>query len=144
MSASLRKSFLSVIIVLLISSCAEAERPSTSDIVGYLQTTNLDSRQFPWTRGLADGIIKRWDIERDGLIPVKFNGSDLAKEATDEIEAVLQMSIFDRASIADVPDNMDPDAHSLLRINHICNSDRSLCFHGRACFRRLSLRKTHG
>jgi hypothetical protein len=106
MYTSLRRLSLSVLIVLLFSSCAEAGSQGTADVVRNLRTTNLDSNQFPWTRGLADGRTKRWDIEHDGLIPVKFNGSTLAQEATAEIEAVLHMSIFDTTSIANLSDNM--------------------------------------
>ena len=70
-----------------------------------LRKTNLESNRFPWVSGLANGRTKRWDIEHEGLIPVKLNGSTLGKGAIKEIEAVLQMSIFDKTSIADLPDD---------------------------------------
>jgi hypothetical protein len=106
MNALIRKLYLSVILVLVLASCGKVENGGTADVIRNLQKTNLDSSQFPWIRGLADGRTKRWDIEHDGLIPVKLSGSVLAKEAIEEIEAVLHMSIFDTASIANIPDNM--------------------------------------
>jgi hypothetical protein len=72
----------------------------------YLQNTNLKSSHFPWIRDLADDRTKRWDIEHDGLIPVKLNGSTLAKAAIEKLEDALQMSLFDTTSIANIPDNM--------------------------------------
>ena len=106
MNASLRRLSLSIALVLLIASCTEMGSQGTAEVIQNLQKTNLDSSQFPWTRGLADGRTKRWDIERDGLIPIKFNGSTLAQEATTEIETVLHMSLFDTTSIANLPDNL--------------------------------------
>jgi hypothetical protein len=97
---------LGTLVSFLLASCSSAGNQKTPEVVRYLQKTNLDSRQFPWIRGLADGRTKRWDIEDEGLIPVKLNGSTLAKEAIEEIEAVLHMALFDTASIANVADSM--------------------------------------
>ncbi|RFA29143.1 hypothetical protein CAI21_10245 [Alkalilimnicola ehrlichii] len=44
----------------------------------------------------------RWN---DDLIPVKTNGSELAERAMDEIERVFNRHVFDRHSIANVPDD---------------------------------------
>jgi len=106
MNAIIRKLFLSVILVLILASCSKVENGGSADVIQNLQKTNLDSSQFPWIRGLAVGRTKRWDIEHDGLIPVKLNGITLAKDAIEEIEDVLHMSIFDTTSIANSPDNM--------------------------------------
>jgi len=70
-----------------------------------LQITNLNSNRFPWISGLANGRTKRWDIEQGGLIPVKLNGSTVSKDAIQEIETILHMSIFDTTSIANLPDD---------------------------------------
>jgi hypothetical protein len=105
MNALRRKSYLLIFLVLLLSSCTKAGSQGTSDVVQNLQTTNLNSNRFPWIAGLANGRTKRWDIKQDGLIPVKLNGSALGKEAVEKIEAVLQMSIFDTALIANLPDD---------------------------------------
>jgi hypothetical protein len=106
MNASLHRLFLSVAFVFLIAACAETGGQGTSEVTRDLQQTNLDSSQFPWKRGLADGRTKRWDIERDGLIPIKLNGSTLAQEAITQIETVLHISLFDTTSIAALPDKM--------------------------------------
>jgi hypothetical protein len=106
MNISLRRLSLFVAFVFLIASCAESESQGISEVAQNLQQTNLDSSQFPWKRGLADGRLKRWDIERDGLIPIKLNGSTLAQEAVIQIETVIHISLFDTTSIATLPDNM--------------------------------------
>jgi hypothetical protein len=100
-----RRSYLLVFLFLILSSCAKAGSQGTRYILRDLEKTNLSSNRFPWIAGLADGKTKRWDIERDGLIPVKLNGSTLGKDAIEEIEAMLQMSIFDTTSIASMPDD---------------------------------------
>ena len=105
MNALRRRLYLLIFLVLLLSSCTEEAGQGTNDVTRGLQTTNLDSNRFPWVAGLADGRTKRWDIEQDGLIPVKLNGATSAKDAIEEIEAVLQMSIFDTTSIANLPDD---------------------------------------
>ncbi len=106
MNTSLHKLALSILLALLIVSCTGGKNQETSEVLRNLRETNLDSRYFPWTYGMANGRTKRWDIERDGLIPVKLNGSALAQEAIMQIEAVLQMSLFDTTSIADTSDEM--------------------------------------
>jgi hypothetical protein len=106
MNALIQRVSLSVILVLLIASCTGVENQGTVEVLRNLRTSNLDSSQFPWTRSIADGRTKRWDIERDGLIPVKVNGSALAQEAITEIETILQMSLFDTTLVANLPDDM--------------------------------------
>ncbi|HLO14505.1 MAG TPA: hypothetical protein VK206_06740 [Anaerolineales bacterium] len=105
MSALRRKSYLLIFLVLLLSSCTKAGSQGTSGVMRDLRKTNLDSNRFPWIAGLANGRTKRWDIEQDGLIPVKLNGSTLGNDAIKEIEAVLHMSVFDTATIANLPDD---------------------------------------
>ena len=95
---------LLLLLVLLIVSCSPAD-PGISEVTRNLKQTNLSSSRFPWKWGVADGRLKRWDIEREGLIPVKLNGSTLARKAIVQIEAILGMSLFDTTSIADLPDN---------------------------------------
>lgn len=104
MNASLRKVYLLILLSLLLSSCTDVSNPSTDDVMRDLQKTNISSRQYPWINGVADGKTKRWEIEHDGLIPVKLNGSALAQDAIEKIEAGLQMSIFDTTSIANLSD----------------------------------------
>ncbi len=64
-----------------------------------LDTANLSSASLS-----SDGKIKRWPVETS-LIPVKLNDSPEATYAVDLIEATLGMTIFDRESIADTPDD---------------------------------------
>jgi hypothetical protein len=92
-----------LVLLFLANGCSGKQDPTA--ISRNLQVTNLDSSQFPWTPGMADGQTKRWDVERDGLIPVKLNGSQLAQEAIATIETELGMSLFDMLSISDVPDD---------------------------------------
>jgi hypothetical protein len=105
MNALRRKSYLLIFLLLLLSSCTKAGSQGTTDVMRDVQKTNLDSNRFPWIAGLADGRTKRWDVEHDGPIPVKLNGSTLGNDAIEEIEAVLHMSIFDTTSIANLPDD---------------------------------------
>lgn len=72
-------------------------------ILANIETSNLDSDQFPWS-SIADGRLKRWHYEADGLIPVNTHGNALAEAAIDEIESRLGLVIFDRDSIALIPD----------------------------------------
>ncbi len=104
MKTSLRTIYLVILFSLLLSSCTDVNNPGSEDVRRELQYTNINSSKFPWIYRVADGKTKRWDIEQDGLIPVKLNGSALAQEAIEKIEAVLQMRIFDTASIANLPD----------------------------------------
>ena len=48
--------------------------------------------------------LKRWDIESEGLIPVKHNDVPEAIYAMDTIEAKLGKLLFDRNSILNTPD----------------------------------------
>jgi hypothetical protein len=104
MNASLRTLYLLILLSILLSSCTDVRNPSADDVMRNLQKTNLYSSQFPWIYGVADGKTKRWDIEHDGLIPVKLNGSALAQDAIEKIESFLQMPIFDTTSIANLSD----------------------------------------
>jgi hypothetical protein len=106
MSVLKGRSYVLLILVLLLVSCTKTGNSRAETVIKNLQRTNLDSSQFPWLAGVADGKTKRWDIGQDGLIPVKINGSAVARQALDEIESVLQMSVFDRDSIANVPDDL--------------------------------------
>ena len=99
------KSYFLLFLVLILSSCTNDGSQGTTRVMRDLRETNLSSNRFPWIIGVADGKTKRWDIEHDGLIPVKLNGSTLGRDAIREIEAVLQMPIFDTTSIADIPDD---------------------------------------
>lgn len=69
-------------------------------ILLYLNSSNLGSNAWPWNR-VADGKKKKWI----GLIPVKTNGVQRAEEALNRIEERLGKQIFDRTSIADMPDD---------------------------------------
>jgi hypothetical protein len=65
-----------------------------------LNTSNLDSNAWPWNR-VADGKKKKWV----GLIPVKTNGVVRAEGALNRMEKRLGKQIFDRTSIANMPDD---------------------------------------
>lgn len=105
----MRKLFALSIIILSILSCEKEEENATEGVEGIIaniEKANLNSSTFPWeTIGMANGNLKRWDIENQGLIPVKANGNALAIQAMDEIEEVLGKIIFDRTSINTIPDN---------------------------------------
>ena len=64
-----------------------------------LQATNLAGTGFPWG-GAAPGLLKRWNLP----IPVKTNEEARAVAAMDEIERRLGITVFDRTSIATLPD----------------------------------------
>lgn len=80
-----------------------------------LNTTNLNTNAFPWFipdenagrpcsyTEITNGISKRWDFENDGLIPVKLNGFTMGEEALDQIEQELGLTLFDRNSLANTP-----------------------------------------
>lgn len=103
-----------VVLALPLAGCTEeGDAPNTSEgpaaISRYVHVTNLNSANFPWDAinfpdGAAQGKLKRWDIEGAGLIPVKLNGSTLATNAIDDIEARMGRTLFDRTSIANTPD----------------------------------------
>ena len=42
--------------------------------------------------------LKSWNVENNGLIPVKTNGYQLANQALDVIEQQVGKSLFDRLS----------------------------------------------
>jgi hypothetical protein len=47
----------------------------------------------------------RWNIERDGLVPVKIiDDTAIVNAVLDEIETVVGRTLFDRTSLRDVPD----------------------------------------
>ena len=100
----------------------EDDNGSGTEIVGddgileNLRISNLDSDAFPWNAipdngngcglmGLTDGKLKRWDIEDQGLVPVKINGLSLVPETLDLIEERLGMTLFDRTGIANTADD---------------------------------------
>jgi hypothetical protein len=106
-------------LLLVLASCDEDDTNDSdffqTEIVGpegilqNLKATNIDDIGFPWYQfgdRLDDFVkLKSWDIAQDGLIPVKSNGFDIAENALDEIEAKVGKTLFDRTSIANVPDN---------------------------------------
>lgn len=89
----------------LLAACSSEDDPAGPDgIRDFVEQTNLDSSNFPWRRtNTADGQLKRWDVSQE-LIPVKLNGDERAVAALDEIESTLEMTLFDRESIANVED----------------------------------------
>ncbi len=88
------------------NSQAAVVTPTVERIRADIELTNLNTFNFPWLGWVAQGKLKRWDIEDDGPIPVKLNNSALAESAVDAIEARLGKVIFDRTSIADTPDEL--------------------------------------
>ncbi|MGX1025213.1 hypothetical protein [Psychroflexus sp. MBR-150] len=128
-SKSLSKTFFILITLLafVISSCSSSDDENDdngggdvpvvddSGILENLRITNLDSNTFPWNSAqsltnecslisLTNGKTKRWDIEGQGLIPVKINNLSSVPQALDLIEENLGMPLFDRTSIANTPD----------------------------------------
>ncbi|MEM1260413.1 MAG: hypothetical protein AAGH81_17950 [Bacteroidota bacterium] len=107
-------------IVFLLFNCGDDEgsEGSSTEVVGEvgiltnLKTTNLDDNNFPWYD--IDGLqaentdmfkkLKSWNVEDNGLIPVKTNGYQLADQALNVIEQQVGKSLFDRTSIANAPD----------------------------------------
>lgn len=75
------------------SSIWNDPRNTASEVFKDLNITNLNNN---------DGALTRWDYGT--LIPVKLNGSAVAEEAINRIEAVLGRVIFDRTSIANTPE----------------------------------------
>ncbi len=88
------------------NSQAAVVTPTVERIRADIELTNLNTFNFPWLGWVAQGKLKRWDIEGDGPIPVKLNNSALAESAVDAIEARFGKVIFDRTSIADTPDEL--------------------------------------
>lgn len=68
-------------------------RNTASEVFKDLNITNLNDH---------NGALTRWDYGT--LIPVKLNGSRVAEEAINRIEAVLGRVVFDRTSIANTPE----------------------------------------
>lgn len=93
----------------------DTEIVGESGILENLNTTNLDTSGFPWyyqddvnetgcgLSELTNGKLKRWDVENEGLIPVKIGTVPFATEALDAIEDKLGMTLFDRTSIGNTP-----------------------------------------
>lgn len=79
--------------------------PGPTGIMHNLKSTNLDDLGSPWA-GLAVGKLKLWDVNQNGLIPVKTQNISIAIQALDQIEQELGLVIFDRASISNVADNL--------------------------------------
>lgn len=104
----MKKKMALLILSVIMFSCSNDENKENivgeEGIITNIEISNLSSSGFPWA-GVADGKIKRWDVENQGLIPVKINGEARAITAMDEIEEVLGRIIFDRTSIANTPDN---------------------------------------
>lgn len=92
---------------LLLTGCLKSDDGdgAPEKVRDYVEITNLDSSRFPWhvapfREGIAQDKLKRWE----GTVPVKLNGSSVAEKALDEIEKRLGVSLFDRTSIANTPD----------------------------------------
>ena len=108
--------FLSVFFVFMSVGCSEIDGEydvASNPIVGpvgiadNLDVTNVDETSFPWEY-IAPGKLKAWDINANGLIPVKHGDNAMALSAMDEIESVLGLTLFDRTSIEGVLDeNID-------------------------------------
>ena len=99
-------SFL-VILTTLLTACGGSESEDTSDAATRqaLHNTNVN-----WPPRAADpaapidplhGVLKRWSLP----IPVKTNNEPRAAQAMDAIESRLGATIFDRTSIAGLPDD---------------------------------------
>ncbi|NKI26632.1 hypothetical protein HCG49_08665 [Arenibacter sp. 6A1] len=89
----------------LLFACEGSERTVNEEgIINNMNITNLYGDTFPWS-GIASGHLKRWDIDTEGLIPVKTNNNALAIKAMDKIEEVMGVPMFDRTSIANVPND---------------------------------------
>ena len=94
------------LIALVIAACDTGSTTPTvgpEGIVQNMEVTNLSGTSFPWT-GAAAGRLKRWDVERVGLIPVKSDGNALIEEAMDRIESELGRTLFERSSLDGTPE----------------------------------------
>lgn len=85
-------------------------RNTASEVFKDLNITNL-----------TGGALTRWDYAT--LIPVKLNGSAVAEEAINRIEAVLGRTIFDRTSIANTP---EADITRGITVSEMTTVDRQL------------------
>lgn len=64
----------------------------------------LDPQQV--TNNPAVTTSFRWNIERDGFIPVKITANtQIVNQVLDELEATVGRKLFDRATLANTPDN---------------------------------------
>lgn len=111
MTISFKKSLAYCLLPVLLAACGGGSDKkdstthsntisSTTVLEGYLDKTNISSYGFPWG-SVSSGISKRWSLP----IPVKTNGETRANPAMDAIEAKLGFTIFDRSSIANVPNH---------------------------------------
>jgi hypothetical protein len=87
---------------LALNACGSQESRSPEEL---LYDTNYDSftnenNGWPW-RGLAHDKPKRWETP----IPIKTNELDRVHTALDHIEYELGQRIFDRSSIANIPED---------------------------------------
>ena len=73
---------------------------SDTALLNYLDTTNVASVGFPWF-GQFPGVVKRWALP----VPVKTNGEVRATAAMNAIESKLGYTVFDRTSIANIPND---------------------------------------
>jgi hypothetical protein len=122
--------WFALLLILTLNSCGDDDNNDNNnnsggdtDIVGEagimqnINTTNLSTYAFPWYfqddvnntgcgyAELTDGLLKRWDKDHDGLIPVKFDNVPFEVEALDAIEDKLGFTLFDRTSIASTPND---------------------------------------
>lgn len=106
------------LLFILLSGCGDDDNQNDNNqsvivgsdgILSNLKSTNIDDSGFPWYTvhpAILDYIrLKSWNVEQDGLIPVKSNGLALANQAMDKIEEEIGKTIFDRTSIANTPDD---------------------------------------
>jgi hypothetical protein len=92
--------------VVLLACSDDNEVADSAGILANIKSTNLDSNKSPWiAKSAAHGMLKRWDIENNGVIAVKLNGAAHASTALDKIEEILGFQVFDRTSIANTPDD---------------------------------------
>lgn len=73
---------------------------SDTALLNYLDTTNVASVGFPWFSQFP-GVVKRWALP----VPVKTNGEVRATAAMNAIESKLGYTVFDRTSIANIPND---------------------------------------
>jgi hypothetical protein len=111
------RNLFTLILVVIFSGCVNDDNQTNNnnqtEIVGSegilqnLKSTNIDDSGFPWYNvqpTILDYVrLKSWNVDLDGLIPVKTNGLALASETMDEIEQEIGKTIFDRTSIASLP-----------------------------------------
>jgi len=88
-------------VVFTLSACSSQEQLNPEDLIKVLNYESVSNGvdHWPW-RGVAHGLPKRWQLP----IPVKAKGVQRAHRAMDQIEKELGQIIFDRKSIATIPD----------------------------------------